>query len=281
MDVQAIRAGLRQARAEARITFLTPSFLATVISPIVMVLAVNYFVDGVEFDAAIHDAAAFSIAGLIGAVGAIAAFNVMSEMQTERTAGTLLRLRMLPYGTSSWVIGKLVDSFIYLIFTGGLTVVAAMLVIPGLRPDSVSTFILAIGLLIASFIVFFPFGVIVGALVRSTWGFIVSMGIFMVLYAGSGTVIPLSLYPEWLQWVVGVMPIYWTAHLGRWVFLPSEAGVGELAESFNPGIGVIVLAVWAIVGFALVPRVLRSGMSRETMGSLMASRERVATKGYA
>lgn len=92
---------------------------------------------------------------------------------------------------------------------------------------------------------------------------------------------PLSLYPEWLQWVIGATPIYWTAHLGRWVFLPSEAGVGELAGLFNPGIGVLVLAVWAIVGFALVPRVLRSGMSRETMGSLMASRERVATKGYA
>lgn len=281
MNSQTLRAGLRQARAEARINFLTPSFISVIIGPLVMVFAIKFFTAGVDYGGIAREASAFAISGLIGAAGALAAFNVMSEMQTERTAGTLLRLRMLPHGTSSWVVGKLVDSFIYLLVTGGLTLIAALASIPALRPDSLMTYALVVGLLIISFVVFFPIGVIAGALVRSTWGFIVSMGVFMVLYAGSGTIVPLSMYPGWLQWVIGVTPVYWTAHLGRWIFLPVQEGAGELTGSFEPWVGVLVLALWAVVGFSLVPRVLRSGMNRETVGSLMAARERVATKGYA
>lgn len=276
-----IRAGLLQARADGRVTFLTPAFLGVIIGPIAMVLAFSYLTKGVEYDAAIGQVGSFGLAGLIGAAGALAAFNVLSEMQTERTAGTLLRIRMLPHGVVAWCFGKLLVSFVYLLVTGGLALFGAMMTIPGLRPEHPAAYVLIFLLLILSFIVFFPLGVIGGALIRSTWGLIASMGVFMLLYAGSGTALPLTLYPDWLQWLIGATPIYWTAHLGRWILLPAQAGAGELTGSFEPLIGVLVVIVWIVLGFAVAPRVMRSGMSRETVGSLMASRERVATKGYA
>ncbi|MGO1591489.1 MAG: ABC transporter permease [Ancrocorticia sp.] len=281
MNSQTIRAGMRQARADGRVSFLTPAFLGVVVSPLFLVIAVRFFLSDADYGGAIMEAGSWAIAGMIGVVGALAGFNVMSEMQTERTAGTLLRLRMMPNGTGAWVLGKLVVTFVYLMVTGGLTILIAMVMIPGIRPDSVSAYILLFGLLALSYVAFFPIGVIAGALVRSTWGFLISMGAFMLLYAGSGTMFPLEFYPDWLQWVIGVTPLYWMAHLGRWTLLPSEAGAAELTGSFEPLLGVAVIVLWTIVGFALVSRVLRSGMSRETVGSLMASRERVATKGYA
>ncbi|MFT3944602.1 MAG: ABC transporter permease [Ancrocorticia sp.] len=277
---QAARAALMQVRAESRISFLTPAFLATISGPILLIFIVSTVMGDMSFDGVFASAGAYSLAGLIGAAGTMSAFQVMSEMQQERTEGTLLRLRMLPAGASAWVLGKTITSFGYLLVTGGLSVVGALIFFPDLRPESVAGYLGLVLLLLASFFAFFPFGIVLGTLVRNTWAMLIAMVVFMVVYAGAGTMIPLGWYPGWAQWLVAATPFYWVAHLGRWALLPAETGIAEIGGVFQPLLGVVILAVWAILGYMLAPRLLRSSLSRETVGSFQATREKIATRGY-
>ena len=278
---QTVRSALVQVRAESRIQFLTPAFLATISGPVALILIVSVVMGDMSFDGIFDSAGAYSLAGLIGAAGAMSAFQVMTEMQQERTEGTLLRLRMLPAGASSWVLGKTITSFVYLLVTAGLSIAGAMVFFPQLRPESPVGYTALVLLVVASFLAFFPFGIVVGTLVRGTWGMLISMVVFMVVYGGSGTVIPLDWYPAWAQWLVAATPFYWVAQLGRWALLPADAGVAEITGSFQPLLAVTILAIWAIIGYAIGPKLMRSGLGRETVGGLMATRERISTRGYA
>ncbi len=276
-----LRAGVAQTRAELRINFLTPAFLATILSPIFLLLSVYFFLRDSHFDGIFQSGGAYMMAGLIGGWGAMVTFQVLSEMQAERTEGTLLRLRMLPYGAGAWVLGKLVTSFVVLMFTAVFSIGGGMLLFPAMRPGSALGYVALAGLLLASFLTFFPFGIVTGTLVRNTWAQMIAMVLFIVVYAGAGTMVPLSWYPQWAQWLVAATPFYWVAHLGRWVLLPDSAGVAEVAGNFQPLLATAILVVWAIMGYLLAPRLLRSSLSRETVGSFQATREKIATRGFA
>lgn len=281
IQAQAIRAALVQVRSESRINFLTPSFLAIVSGPLILIGIVSFIMGDMSFEGVFDSAGAYALAGLIGVAGTTSAFQVMSEMQQERIEGTLLRLRMLPDGVPAWVLGKTITSLAYLAATGGLSIVGAMVFFPELRPDSPVGYLVLAFLLVASFLAFFPFGIIAGTVVRSTWAMMIAMFAFMVIYGGSGTMIPVELYPTWAQWLVAATPFYWVAQLGRWALLPAEAGIGEITGSFQPLLGVAILGVWAIIGYMVAPRLLRSSLSRETVGSFQTAREKIATRGYA
>ncbi len=281
IQAQAIRAALVQVRSESRINFLTPSFLAIVSGPLILIGIVSFIMGDMSFEGVFDSAGAYALAGLIGVTGTMSAFQVMSEMQQERIEGTLLRLRMLPDGAPAWVLGKTITSLAYLAATGGLSIVGAMVFFPELRPDSPVGYLVLAFLLVASFLAFFPFGIIAGTVVRSTWAMMIAMFAFMVIYGGSGTMIPVELYPTWAQWLVAATPFYWVAQLGRWALLPAEAGIGEITGSFQPLLGVAILGVWAIIGYMVAPRLLRSSLSRETVGSFQTAREKIATRGYA
>ncbi|MFN8048027.1 MAG: ABC transporter permease [Ancrocorticia sp.] len=278
---QTVRAAMMQVRAESRINFLTPSFLAIISGPLVLIFIISIVMGDMSYDGIFESAGAYSLAGLIGVAGTMSAFQVMSEMQQERTEGTLLRLRMLPAGATSWVVGKTITSFAYLLVTGALSITGSMIFFPDLRPESPVGYLALVLLLLASFLAFFPFGIMAGTLVRNTWGMLIAMVVFMVVYAGAGTMIPMDWYPDWVQWLVAATPFYWVAHLGRWALLPAEAGVAEITGSFEPLLGVVILGIWAIIGYAAAPKLLRSSLNRETVGGFQATREKIATRGYA
>ncbi|MDF1487199.1 ABC transporter permease [Tessaracoccus caeni] len=276
-----LRAGWLQAKTELRINFLTPSFLATVIGPIISVVVVWFVLGSTNYDATDILGAAFALAGMLGVSGAMAAFGVMSEMYTERTEGTLLRLRMVPDGIRSWVFGKTLSVGLYMLFTAGVMAAGTFIAFPSLIPASVLQVAALVAVLLASYFVFLPLGIMAGTLTRTTAGLTIAMLVFFALYAASGTVFPITYYPEALQWVVGATPFYWSAHIARWALLPAEAGTAELLGTFQPLLGLGVMTAWAIVAYALAPRVLRRGIRRETVGALMAARDRLAAQGYA
>lgn len=130
IQAQAIRAALVQVRSESRINFLTPSFLAIVSGPLILIGIVSFIMGDMSFEGVFDSAGAYALAGLIGVTGTMSAFQVMSEMQQERIEGTLLRLRMLPDGAPAWVLGKTITSLAYLAATGGLSIVGAMVFFP-------------------------------------------------------------------------------------------------------------------------------------------------------
>lgn len=275
-----IRAGLAQAKTELRINFLTPSFLVAVISPLISVLVVWFVFRRVDYDAAAVEGGAFALAGMLGVSGALAAFGVMSEMHTERTEGTLLRIRMVPDGTRAWVFGKTLSTGLYMLFSAGVTAAGAFVAFPSLMPGSTMRILALVAVLIGSYLVFLPLGVMAGTVTRSTVGFAIAMLVFFALYGASGTVFPITLYPEAMQWIVGISPFYGAAHVARWALLPAEAGAAELTGAFHPLLGLAIMMAWAAAGYTLAPWVLRRGIQRETVGALMAARDRVAAQGY-
>ncbi|WNB85708.1 ABC transporter permease [Cellulomonas sp. ATA003] len=112
-----------------------------------------------------------------------------------------------------------------------------------------------------------PIGIVIGSLVPntqkvSTWGMLP----ILVLAGISGIFFPLSQLWGWLQVVAQVFPMYWISLGMRSAFLPDDAAVLEVGESWRTLETVGVLGAWAVVGFLVTPVVLRR-MARRTSGS--------------
>jgi len=88
----------------------------------------------------------------------------------------------------------------------------------------------------------------------------------MALTAISGIFFPIQTLWGWLQTLAQVFPIYWLGLGMRSAFLPDSAAMLEIGGSWRTTQTVIVLALWAIAGFLLAPRVLRH-MARRQSGS--------------
>lgn len=274
------RAALLQARAELRISFLTPAFLAQLIGPVLLVGILWFVMRDSTLPARGIGPGAFALVGALGAFGSLGAFELLSEMYTERTDGTLLRLRMVPGGTRSWMLGKTVSCGVVTLFAVLVSLVGGALVFPDLLPESPLRVLGLLAAVVVAYLVFLPFGAILGTLLRTAWGLMLAMLGFYAFFGASGTVFSPLVYPEPVQWLVAVTPFYWSAHVARWALLPADAGAAELTGTFQPLLGLGVLLVWAVVGYLLAPRVLLRGIRRETVGALTASRERIAQKGY-
>lgn len=95
----------------------------------------------------------------------------------------------------------------------------------------------------------------------------------MALAGVSGIFYPLQALWGWVQVVAQVFPMYWLGLGLRSSFLPDGAASAEIGDSWRTLESIAVLGIWAIVGVALSPLVLRR-MSRRTSGSQVeAARE--------
>ena len=271
----AVRAGILQARAELRIAFLTPAFIMTLMVPALFLVFI-FQVKESELAGGVS-ASSFAVPGFLG----IGTFQIMGELFNERNDGTLLRLRLLPGGVESWVFGKAVSSWVAYATLFLLTSIPGMILFPDLRPDSIIRLLAFIATLTLSFVTFFPLVALVGSFIRSTWGLLVSMLFVYGIYIASGTMFPANLYPKPLQWLVGLTPMYWGAHASRSALFPAELGSLEITGSFQPLLAVGILAVWALIGYGVTPLILRRSIRRETMGTVAAVREKIASRGYA
>ena len=95
----------------------------------------------------------------------------------------------------------------------------------------------------------------------------------MVLGGISGIFYPIQQLWGWVQVVAQVFPMYWLGLGMRSAFLPDSAAALEVGGSWRPGMTVLVLAVWAIAGMLLVPRVLRRMARRQSGSQVEAARD--------
>ena len=275
----AARAGCLQARAELRIAFLTPTFFGMLLGPCFLVFFAS--LERHKQIANTISGSAYALVGLLGSIGLLGAFQIMSEMFNERNDGSLLRTRTLPRGTESWMFGKLFSVSAVTGITLILAMAAGFFLFPDLQSASLADFLVLAASLVFSFVAFLPIGVALGSLVRSTWGFLISMMAIYMIFLGAGTLSPVSVFPKPLQWLTASTPIYWGAHAARSAVLPPELGSVEISGSFQPLIVFAVLTAWAVAGYIAAPRILRRSIRRETMGSVAAAREKIASRGYA
>ena len=122
--------------------------------------------------------------------------------------------------------------------------------------------------LVLGLLAMLPLGMILGAVVPGTqklgtWGMLLPV---IAITAISGIFFPVQALLGWVQVIAQIFPVYWIGLGMRSAFLPPEAATIENGGSFRPGMTVLVLGLWAVVGLALAPRVLRR-MARRTSGS--------------
>ena len=271
----AVRLGLRRGRAQVAQSFRSPQDQVYTVFTTVTVLGYlllrrNDEVEGT--DLLLPAVAMPSILGALIAFGVV--IGPAYALAMEREDGTLLRHRAVPNGLIGYVVGQL------FLHASGLLPQVLVILLPSLllfddvMSNGVGGWAALVVFLLLGLLATLPIGMIIGAVVPSTqkvatWGMLPVMALAGI----SGIFYPLQALWGWVQVVAQVFPMYWLGLGMRSSFLPADAASAEIGDSWRRFESVAVLGVWAVVGIAVLPLVLRR-MARRTSGSQVeAARE--------
>lgn len=210
--------------------------------------------------------------GFIGAAGVLS---------YDREDGTLLRAKAVPQG----MVGYLVSRIIYVTLTiiVGLVIlfIPSIIFVDGLTDITGEGLFTLLWLFVLGLLATAPWGAIVGSLVKSSnSGFGLTFLPLIGLVAISGIFYPITALAGWLQALAQLFPIYWLGLGVRSAFLPDSAAVAELTGSWRTGQTLLVLSIWAVVGLAIAPRILRRMARRESGSNMERRKQEVMQRGY-
>jgi ABC-2 type transport system permease protein len=109
-----------------------------------------------------------------------------------------------------------------------------------------------------------PIGAVLGSLFPNARVSAVIAIPILVLTGISGILVPITVLPEWVQWIAQVFPMYWLGLGMRSALLPDSAMIAEIGHSWRDWETFAVLGAWAILGLVLAPVVLRRMTRRGT-----------------
>jgi ABC-2 type transport system permease protein len=177
-------------------------------------------------------------------IGCMMSFGI--SMVTERTHGTLVRLRMAPLTRAQVLGGKALSCFVSILLVELMLFAIAWNF--GVRPSSIAMLALA-G--VSAAICFVGFMMLVAGLGKTeetasgaAWAILMPLSMF------GGAMIPTFVMPQWMQTIGYVSPI-------RWTLLALEGGVWRnfsLAEMATP---CALLITVGVACFAIGTRGLR------------------------
>ncbi|RZS45201.1 ABC-2 type transport system permease protein [Herbihabitans rhizosphaerae] len=271
----AVRAGLARGWIELKQTATNgQDIFGNLLTPVIL-LIVMLSMRGDTLAGFPLSQAVFALPGVIGMNIMISGLmDIAGRLAVEREDGTLLRAKALPSGMVGYMVGKVVT------VSGSALVVAAAIIVPGaflfdgLRLDA-GAWLGLLGILVLGLLATMPLGAIAGSFLTNPR----AVGALMLPIAGlaaiSGIFAPITLFPEWLQWIGQVFPMYWLGLGVRSALLPDAAVAIEIGESWRQLETVAVLGVWAVIGLVVAPVVLRR-MARRESGAAVAQRRHKA-----
>ncbi|MDU0349619.1 ABC transporter permease [Actinomyces sp. MRS3W] len=275
LPLAVLRAALRQAYSDLRPRFLGASVL-TFCLPAAVVLFVGRLAD--KPGEGLGSTTAFGTmfaAGSIGAYVSMCVVQISSETYTDRIGGARLRVRILPHGPMTWAIGKTISVVIQAVVGAVIVLVGFMLVVDSISVSPRDVVVCLVLMLLAA-LASTPLGFLIGALIRGAYSFTLAYLGIMALWATSGFMYPLAAMPRWLQILQLPFPAYWSGHLARWALVGDPAW--EVGGAFHPGLAVLVLVAWIVVGFALVAPIIRRSFRQETIGGLAHMRATLSSQ---
>lgn len=148
-----------------------------------------------------------------GLIGCAAAFGI--SLVSERTKGTLVRLRMAPLQRWQILAGKAAACLMAILFVTILLFLISMLIF-GVRPNSLSMLALAIlsaGLCFTGIMMLLA---VLGRTEASAGG--IGWAVLLIMAMTGGGMVPLFVMPSWLQALSVVSPV-------RWAILAMEGAV--------------------------------------------------------
>lgn len=202
------------------------------------------------------------------------------QLSMEREDGTLLRAKSTPDGMFGYLVARVTFGVLN---TGvGILVfaVAGLLLLDGLGDVSVTGWLLLLAIFVLGLLATLPWGAMIGSLVKSSQaGFGLSFLPAAGLIAISGIFYPISGLPGWLHPIAQIFPTYWLGLGMRAALSPEAAAAGEIGGSWRHLETFAVLGIWAVVGLALAPRILRRMAQRESGSVLEERRQRAMQFG--
>ncbi|MFF2370984.1 ABC transporter permease [Agromyces sp. NPDC058110] len=270
----AVRAGIRRGITEHWISLRTPSETAyTVVGLIALALVLWFTRDG-ELAPGVPVTSFIMPSLLTIQLLMITCYGLAAVVVAEREDGTLIRARSLPDGLRAYATGLLTRIMCEFIESIVLTLFIAAIILGSTFGIDAAGLAVTVGILVLGTIALTTFGLVLGTLFRNPravggWGFVV-VGLLAWV---SGLLQPLASMPAWVQIIGQGSPLYWIGHALRFAFLPEGAGALEPAGGWQLGIAFAVVAVWAVVGAALAPTVLRRVARRETGSAIEARRQ--------
>jgi ABC-2 type transport system permease protein len=225
-----------------------------------------------------------ALATLPGLIGMnIAMGGWMGTAQTlavEREDGTLLRAKSTPNGMLGYLVARIVLAMLSTALGLVVFVAAGLFLLPGVADVPPTGWLMLLAIFLLGMMATMPWGAVVGASVKSSGaGFGLSFLPMVILIAISGIFYPITAMPDWVQVVALIFPVYWLAAGMRDALLPDAAGAAELGGQFHTWETFGVLGLWAVVGLAVAPRVLRA-MARRESGSAVESRKQAALQAW-
>ncbi|UNX53647.1 ABC transporter permease [Georgenia sp. TF02-10] len=269
-----VRFGLLQAGIELRNRYGQWGAIATFIPAIILTIVFTF----VDFDAGIGaEAVRRMITGAAVALLFVNAFvGIVGELVAEQDDGTMLRVRLLPYGLSGHLVGKIASLLVWSLVTLILIFLPTHFLVAPIFPADPGSWMGLLGVAVLTVAFAIPLGAVAGSIVKSPVAVLpvslVAYGLLLI----SGVFTPLSSMPDWLAVIARCFPVYGVGLISRQVLLPGA----ETVETWELVLAIVVPTLWAIVGAILAPRAL-SAMTRRQSGSRLQSiRERREARAY-
>jgi ABC-2 type transport system permease protein len=214
-------------------------------------------------------------------LGALIAFGVVIgpayQLAMDREDGTLLRAKAVPHGVGGYVTSQLLYHSMSLLPMLLVVLVPSFLLFDGLMHRGAAGWLTVAWVLVLGLLATLPLGILIGSLVPNaqkvgSWGMLP----IMILAGISGIFYPIQTLWTWVQVIAQVFPMYWLGLGMRSAFLPDAATAIEIGGSWRPVQTVVVLAVWAVAGALVAPRVLRRMARRQSGAAMQSAREQAA-----
>ncbi|WP_265520608.1 ABC transporter permease [Oerskovia flava] len=203
--------------------------------------------------------AQYFLPGMIATGVMLTSFQSLAiSIAVERDDGTLKRLRATPLPASSYFYGKIGLVLITTVVQISLLLVLATTAYDVPMPDDAAAW--------GTFAWVFVLGTATGAVCGVAFSSVPRSGksatavvtpVVLVLQFISGVFFAFFALPSWMQTIASLFPLKWMAQGMRSVFLPDEAKVFEVGESWQHGATAAVLVAWLVVGLVVGVRVFR------------------------
>jgi ABC-2 type transport system permease protein len=280
MRAVAIRAGWQRGLIELRQSFTNgPELFSHFLWPVLMLVAL-FFLRDRDFGSTGFLLGALALPSILGMNAAMGMVSMSQQLTADREDGTLLRAKATPNGMLGYLVGKVVSVAGGLLADLAILLIPGLLIVDGLALGSAAGWLTLLWVLLLGMVATLPIGAILGSVFTTARSQGLPQLPVLGLIAISGIFYPITALPDWLEWIGQLGPIYWMGLGMRSALLPDSAVVVEIGASWRHLETAAVLGVWAVIGLALAPVVLRR-MARRESGSKVAERREPALQRVA
>lgn len=269
--MRAMRLGLARSRVELRHIFTMPAELVQHFVPIVVFMVVMVFLRFVPMAGSTVSLGTVILVSVLGSSLCSSSLTLMTQgLAADREDGTLLRAKAVPNGMPAYLIARTLVSSCFALIGVGLLLVYGLLLFDDVAWPGIGGWLKFVAVTVLGLTATLTIGAVLGSLFPNARVSAVIAIPILALSGISGILFPITVLPEWVQWIAQVFPMYWLGLGMRSVLLPDSALVAEIGQSWRGWETFAVLGLWAVVGLALAPAVLRR-MARRTSGSTVPS----------